>query len=80
MMRVLLANAKQAIINLPVIDREGIIKYINEQGLLTYFVRSARIHSYLKSLLDLASLLTQSNVYPRANSEVTAEVVKMIHC
>ena len=64
---------------LPVIDREGIIKYINEQGLLTYFVRSARIHSYLKSLLDLASLLTQSNVYPRANSEVTAEVVKMIH-
>lgn len=64
---------------LPVIDREGIIKYINEQGLLTYFVRSARIHSYLKSLLDLASLLTQSNVYPRANAEVTAEVVKMIH-
>lgn len=64
---------------LPVIDREGIIKYVNEQGLLTYYVRSARIHSYLKSLLDLASLLTQANVYPRANAEVTADVVKMIH-
>lgn len=64
---------------LPVIDREGIIKYVNEQGLLTYYVRSARIHSYLKSLLDLASLLTQANVYPHANAEVTADVVKMIH-
>lgn len=64
---------------LPIIDREGIIRHINEQGLLTYYVRSARIHSFLKSLLDLASLLTQANVYPRANAEVTAEVVKMIH-
>lgn len=64
---------------LPVIDRERIIKYVNEQGLLTYYVRSARIHSYLKSLLDLASLLTQANVYPRANAEVTTDVVKMIH-
>ena len=64
---------------LPIIDREGIIKYINEQGLLTYYVRTAKIHSYLKSLLDLASLLTQTNVYTRANAEVTAEVVQMIH-
>lgn len=64
---------------LPIIDREGIIKYINEQGFLSYFVRNTRIHSYLKSLLDLASLLTQTNVYSSANAEVTADVVKMIH-
>ncbi len=64
---------------LPIIDREGIIKYVNEQGLLTYFVRTARIHSYLKSLLDLSTLLTQTNVYSNANVEVSEDVVKMIY-
>lgn len=61
------------------IDRPGIIKYINEQGFLTYFVRTARIHNYLKSLLDLASLLTQTGVYPDANAEISNDVVGMIH-
>lgn len=64
---------------LPEIDRPGIIKYINEQGFLTYYVRTARIHNYLKSLLDLASLLTQTGVYPSATKEVSDDVVGMIH-
>lgn len=64
---------------LPEIDRPGIIKYINEQGFLTYYVRTARIHNYLRSLLDLASLLTQTGVYPSANAEVSNDVVGMIH-
>lgn len=64
---------------LPEIDRPGIIKYINEQGFLTYYVRTARIHNYLRSLLDLASLLTQTGVYPSANAEISNDVVGMIH-
>ena len=60
------------------IDRAGITKFINEQGYLTYLIRSVRIHGYLKSLLSLASLLTQANIYPKASSEVTNEVVGMI--
>ena len=61
------------------IDRPGIIKYINEQGFLTYYVRTTRIHNYLKSLLDLASLLTQTGVYTNATNEVSNDVVGMIH-
>ena len=60
------------------IDRAGITKFINEQGYLTYLVRSVRIHGYLKSLLSLASLLTQANIYPKASDEVADEVVDMI--
>lgn len=63
----------------PEIDRLSIIRYINGQGFLTYFVRTARIHNYLKSLLDLASLLTQTGVYRNAIQEVSDDVVGMIH-
>ena len=60
------------------IDREKIIKFINEQGLLTYLVRSVKINSYLKSLLNLISLLTQANIYPKAGEEVRADVINMM--
>ena len=45
---------------------------------MTYLIRSVRIHGYLKSLLSLASLLTQANFYPKASDEVANEVVDMI--
>lgn len=61
------------------IDREAIIKSINEQGLLTYLVRTARISSYLKSLLSLASLLTQFNICPAAGDEIRNEITGRIH-
>lgn len=60
------------------IDREEITKFINDLGLLTYLVRSARINSYLKSLLSLASLLTQTNIYSNAADEVKNDVINMI--
>lgn len=60
------------------IDREAITKFINEKSLLTYMVRSVRISSYLKSLLDLASLLTRENLYLSAIEEVKTDVVQMI--
>lgn len=61
------------------LDREEITKFINDHGLLTYLVRSVKINSYLKSLLSLASLLTQTNIYRDAAEEVKDDVVKMIH-
>ena len=60
------------------IDREAITKFINDQGFLTYMVRTAKINSYLKSLLNLAGLLTQTGIYAQANAEVENEVVSMI--
>lgn len=61
------------------IDREAIIKYINEQGLLTYLVRKYRISDYLKSLLSLVSLLTQFNICPTAADEVRDDITNQIH-
>ncbi len=60
------------------IDREGITRFINDQGLLTYMVRNVKINSYLKSLLDLAGLLTQTSICRSANAEIEADVVAMI--
>ncbi|WP_026653300.1 DEAD/DEAH box helicase [Butyrivibrio proteoclasticus] len=62
----------------PELDREAVIKFINEQGFLTYMVKDVRINSYLKSLLSLAGLLTQYMIYMNANDEVKNEVTDMI--
>ena len=64
---------------LPTIDREEITKFINEQGYLTYMVRSVKINSYLKSLMSLAGLLSQFNICITATEEVKDDVAKMIH-
>lgn len=61
------------------IDREGITKFINEQGYLTYIVRNVRINNYLKSLLNLTTLLTQYNICPNAKEEMNSEVIAMMH-
>lgn len=60
------------------IDREAIIKFINNQGYLTYLVRNVKINNYLKSLLSLAGILTQSNIFAGANEELEKEVIAMI--
>ena len=64
---------------LPTIDREGITKFINEQGYLTYMVRAVKINSYLKSLMSLAGLLTQFNICVTAVDDVKNEVAELIH-
>lgn len=61
------------------IDRESIIKFVNEQGYLTYMVRFTKINSYLKSLLSLAGVLTQNMIYPEANDEIKTDVTNLIH-
>ena len=61
------------------LDREKITKFINEQGLLTYMIRSVKINSYLKSLLSLSALLTQTGINLKASDEIKADVTTMIH-
>ena len=39
-------------------DREGVMKFINDAGLLSYNVRAIRISNYLNSLFKMAHLLT----------------------
>lgn len=63
----------------PEVDREDVIKFINEQGYLTYMVKDVKINSYLKSLLSLAGLLTHNSIYVEAKNEVENEVTDMIH-
>lgn len=60
------------------INRKEIIDFINGQAYLTYFVRHERINDYLKSLLELASLLTHNMIYQNARDEVIDDVVGMI--
>ncbi|MBR4657389.1 MAG: DEAD/DEAH box helicase family protein [Oscillospiraceae bacterium] len=62
----------------PEIDRVEIIDFINAKGFLTYYVRQDRINDYLKSLLDLATLLTHNVIYLGARDEVIDDVIGMI--
>lgn len=60
-------------------DRVEIIDFINDKGYLTYLVRQDRINDYLKSLLDLADLLTHNVIYQGARDEVIIDIVGLIH-
>ena len=60
-------------------DREAVMKFINDAGLLSYNVRALRINDYLKSLYRMAHLLSMSKLYREAIREVQDEIVKMIH-
>ncbi len=64
------------------IDREKIIKFINDQAYLSFSIRTARINNYLKSLLQLAGLLTRTGIFKGANDAVISMIVQMIrtHC
>lgn len=61
------------------IDREDIVKFINEAGLLTYHVRKVRITDYLKSMFAMARLLYMTHIDIDAKSNITADIVEMIH-
>lgn len=55
-------------------DRETVMKFINDSGLLTYDVRIYQISNYLKSLYELAHLLTMSNLRREAIREVVESI------
>lgn len=61
------------------IDREAVVKAINDAGLLTYNVRKIRITDYLKSMYALARFLTQTRIDMDAKETVLTEIVTMIH-
>lgn len=63
----------------PVIDREAVVKAINDAGLLTYNVRKVRITDYLKSMYALARLLTQTQIDADAKERVLSEITGRIH-
>lgn len=60
-------------------DREEVMKFINDAGLLSYNVKVLRINNYLKSLYRMAHLLTMSRLHREAIREVQDEIVEMIH-
>ena len=62
----------------PELDRVEIIDFINAKGYLNYYIRQDRINDYLKSLLDLANLLTHNAIYLGARDEVIDDVIGLI--
>lgn len=60
-------------------DREEVMKFINDSGLLSYNVRSVTINDYLVSLFKMAHLLSISNLHRFAIREVQNEIAEMIH-
>lgn len=60
-------------------DREEVMKFINDSGLLSYNVRAVRISNYLNSLFKMAHLLTMSGLRREAIREVQGEIADMIH-
>lgn len=60
-------------------DREAVMKFINDAGLLSYNVRALRINDYLKSLYRMAHLLSMSKLHREAIREIQDEIVQMIH-
>lgn len=69
--------AQQPII--PNIDREAVVKAINDAGLLTYDVRRVRITDYMKSMYALAGFLTRVCIDLDAKETIISDIVKMIH-
>jgi len=60
-------------------DREAVMKFINDAGLLSYDVRAVRISNYLVSLFKMAHLLTMSGLQREAIREIQSEIVQMIY-
>ena len=61
------------------IDREAVVKAINDAGLLTYTVRKVRITDYLKSMYALARFLTMTRIDLDAKETIISEIVDKIH-
>lgn len=60
------------------IDREAVVKAINDYDLRTYEVKSVQIRKYLPSLLSLSRLLSMTGIATDAVKEVENTIVGMI--
>ncbi len=63
----------------PEIDREAVVRAINDAGLLTYTVRRVRITDYLKSMYALARFVTQMRIDLDAKDIIISEITSKIH-
>lgn len=59
-------------------DREAVMKFINDAGLLSYDVRAVRISNYLNSLFKMAHLLIMSGLHRESIRDVQSEIVQII--
>jgi type III restriction enzyme len=59
-------------------DREAVMKFINDAGLLSYNVRAVRISNYLNSLFKMAHLLTMSGLHRESIRNVQSEIAQMM--
>ena len=59
-------------------DREAVMRFINDAGLLSYNVRNVQISNYLASLLSLSHLLTNSGIAPDAMQSVRSGITQLI--
>lgn len=63
----------------PNFDRNEVMTFINEAGIINYEVHKARvINDYAKSLFKLAHFLTQTSLYREAVSDIRKDIVGMI--
>ena len=74
-----MAEAVQLKMNTGGIDREAIIKAINDLGLLTYEIRLVKTSTYLAALEKLVGLLTISGIDRQARARFEGDIVEMIH-
>lgn len=72
------SNTTNTSVEVPYIDREKIVKAINDSGLLSYDVRKIRLNDYLKSMFSLAHLLCQTNMDTSVLTKVREDIVKLI--
>ena len=64
---------------IPIIDRTSILDFINAQGYSTYSVRKTSVSNYLRSLFDLARLLSQSGINMTAAKEAKQTAARFIY-
>ena len=61
------------------IDRQGIVRYVNDLALPNYQLRSFQMNDYLKSLFSLARFLLMSGLDVQAHEAVKDAIVEKIH-
>ena len=72
------SEPKQLTMNGISINRDEIVKFINDAGLLTYEVKPIKIYSYLTSMLKLARLLSQAGISSEPMKQIQTDLVGMI--
>lgn len=60
------------------IDREGVVRYINNLGLETYKIRKIQTSNYLRSLYDLTRLLSATGLWREATDAIRTDIAKLI--